>query len=84
MPCVHMHVNVNEAAIIQNDDMSQVACVMRAVSAYGYTCICVFCPTLHLPVLPSYLSSPKAFVKLHLRSLSILARKSKHLVRAAH
>lgn len=42
MPCVHMHVSVNEAAIIQNDDMSQVACLMRAVSVYGYMCICVF------------------------------------------
>lgn len=75
MLCVYKHVSVNEAVIIQNDDTSQVAFLMRAVSVYGYMCICVFCPSLPLPVLPSCLSSPKAFGKLHLRSLSILARR---------
>lgn len=42
MPCVYMHVNANEAAIIQNDDTCQAACLTRAVSAYGYMRICVF------------------------------------------
>lgn len=84
MPCVYMHVDANEAAIIQNDDTSQAACLTRAVSAYGYMRICVFLSRLPPPVLLWCLSSPKAFGKLHLRSVSVLARKPKRLVRAAH